>query len=118
MAAAIPLAIGAVAGGIQGDQERSAIRRQNIGKAEANRFADVTGFRQELSPEGGGAFGGAIKGAGAFAPLAGGFGGATSGVADVGGQSFVSGASQSPGQFGSGGFSGGQTTNTFGQLNA
>ena len=76
MAAAIPLAIGAVAGGISAEEEKRDARRFNRAAAEANRYADVTGHRTQMRREGPGFFGGAIKGAGTFAPLMGAFGGA------------------------------------------
>lgn len=75
MAAAIPLAIGAVAGAVQGEEERKNISRFNKGAADANKFSDVTGRFTQLKPQTGGALGGALKGAVSFGGLGGGLGG-------------------------------------------
>ena len=111
MAAAIPLAIGAVAGGISAADEERQTARFNRAAAEGNKFADVTGHRTALRRgPAGGVFGGALKGASTFGGLASAFGGgggaasklgSAQGVADVGGESFVK-------NLPSGGFVGGQ----------
>lgn len=76
MAAAIPMIIGAVAGGVQAKQQQKATEKFNKGAAESNRFADVTGNRTALRKDtSGGVFGGALKGAASFGGMAGGGGG-------------------------------------------
>lgn len=64
-AAAVPIVMG-VMGAIQGAQQQRDTARSNKALAEGNRFADVTGHRNQMQADkSGGALGGGLRGAAA-----------------------------------------------------